>query len=192
MSDINIDISMVKGMDFLIYNQRINEVIIWKDDFFYNEYWDKKTLRFAQRGECFYAENRETGHVSFFAHSGSDRNEGGFGGSEYEITMLDGTKKVLRGPWSSRAGAMNMKGFGPCVDVSLRGGIPNYGLAGHVTLGFWLACVKKFAIPQGYHVFKRDTLEPIWGLSAHPEVWTFDPSGVPAYDSKKWIPWKVD
>ena len=58
------------------------------------------------------------GYVSYYAWSG-DGNEGGFSGSCYDITMRDGTEVTLRGPWSSRAGCVNQRSFGPIMDVRI-------------------------------------------------------------------------
>lgn len=52
------------------------------------------------------------GFVSFYAHSGGEQNEGGFGGSNFNITLTDGTTKLLRGPWSSRPGYGNARKIG--------------------------------------------------------------------------------
>jgi hypothetical protein len=48
------------------------------------------------------------GFVRYLSHSGDNRNEGGFGGSNFDIHLEDGTQKVLKGPWSSRATCVNM------------------------------------------------------------------------------------
>lgn len=49
---------------------------------------------------------QENGLVRYMAHSGQDRNEGGFGGARFEI-LHNGERKILAGPWSSRASAVN-------------------------------------------------------------------------------------
>lgn len=72
-----------------------------------------ENLRYERKGSLYYAENG--GMVSFFYYSRPDE---GFGGRHFPIVLKDGTEKILKGPWSSRAGVMNAAGFGPCVDVS--------------------------------------------------------------------------
>jgi len=67
---------------------------------------------FEQRGPLYYAE--KDGCVRFYAYNGPGQ---GFGGREFSIRMENGEERVLKGPWSSRAGCMNRAGFGPCVDV---------------------------------------------------------------------------
>lgn len=58
------------------------------------------------------------GFVSYFAWSG-DGNDGGYSGRCFGITTVDGESVTLRGPWSSRAGCVNKRSFGPVVDVEL-------------------------------------------------------------------------
>jgi hypothetical protein len=58
------------------------------------------------------------GYVEYFAWSG-DGNEGGYSGRCFEITTVDGGSVRLQGPWSSRAGCVNKRRFGPVVDVHL-------------------------------------------------------------------------
>jgi len=57
------------------------------------------------------------GYCRYFYHDPS--NEDGFGGSSFTLLMSDGSEKVIKGPWASRAGAMNELGLGPCVDVRI-------------------------------------------------------------------------
>lgn len=63
-----------------------------------------KRQGFEEKWQVFRAQHGDFGR--FFAWVGP-HNEGGFGGSTFEITMLDGTTQKLLGPWSSRAGAIN-------------------------------------------------------------------------------------
>lgn len=67
-------------------------------------------------GGQYFAEN--DGYCRFFSHHGVNNN-GGFGGARFDITMIDGTPKTLHGPWSSNAGEMNERGFGPCTEAYL-------------------------------------------------------------------------
>ena len=60
----------------------------------------------------------KNGFASYFAWSG-DGNDGGYSGRCYDITMRDGTEVTLKGPWSSRAGCVNQRSFGPVVDVRI-------------------------------------------------------------------------
>ena len=75
---------------------------------------DRSEFRYEQRDSLYYAEL--DGLVNFFSYS---RPGEGYGGRRFDLVMTDGSKKTLVGPWSSRAGAMNSYGFGPCLDVSI-------------------------------------------------------------------------
>jgi len=67
-------------------------------------------------GGLYFAEN--DGYCRFFSHHGKG-NGGGFGGRSFDLTMIDGTPKMIVGPWSSNAGEINERGFGPCTEVYL-------------------------------------------------------------------------
>lgn len=56
------------------------------------------------------------GYVNYFFYN-SDQS--GYAGRVFKLKMKDGTEKILKGPWSSRAGVMNAMGFTPCVDVTI-------------------------------------------------------------------------
>jgi hypothetical protein len=73
---------------------------------------DHDDLRYEKKGPLYFAE--KDGYVSFFAYS---QPGDGYGGRVFPIVLTDGTKMDLKGPWSSRAGAMNRAGFVPCLDV---------------------------------------------------------------------------
>lgn len=68
-----------------------------------------------KRGSILYRGQHEDGRVSFFCQAD---DKSGFGGAEYPITLLDGTKVTLKGPWSSRAGVVNaiFHDRPPCVE----------------------------------------------------------------------------
>jgi hypothetical protein len=77
---------------------------------------DRSELRFQHEDGLWVA--IEDGFVEYFAWSG-DGNDGGYSGRCFEITTADGEQVTLKGPWSSRAGCVNKRSFGPVVDVSL-------------------------------------------------------------------------
>jgi len=101
-------------------------------------------FEFEQRGSLYYAE--KDGFVRFYAY----KNPGdGFGGREFHIRLKDGTEQTLKGPWSSRAGAMNSGGFGPCVDVQfVTDGFRGFGA---VTLEVALQAAKMAGVTLGQH-----------------------------------------
>ena len=78
--------------------------------------WDGMT--FTQRGSLYFAE--QGGYVKFYSWTGGQQE--GYGGDHREIRLQTRgvvSKRVLRGPWSSRAGVMNQAGFTPSMDVLL-------------------------------------------------------------------------
>lgn len=67
---------------------------------------------------------QDNGVVQYFAHNGSDKNNGGYGGAIFTITDEEGNKRNLAGPWSSRASVVNMNfenEIGPITEVSILG-----------------------------------------------------------------------
>ena len=78
----------------------------------------REEFTFTIKGTFYYAELGA--EVMFCAHTKEtpEENDGGFGGAILELNMDDGATINLTGPWSSRAGVMNMVGFGPCLDVA--------------------------------------------------------------------------
>jgi hypothetical protein len=91
-------------------------------------------LRYKYRCGLYYAEL--DGYVSFYSYTSPGE---GFDGRIFNITMENGEKKSLHGPWSSRAAVMNSAGFGPCLDVSITDDLKSYErgytfYSGHVTL----------------------------------------------------------
>jgi len=64
-----------------------------------------------------YAEH-PSGYVNFFSWSGGEGE--GYSGRHFEIQTVDGRQVTLKGPWSSRSGALNKHGYGPCLEVSYK------------------------------------------------------------------------
>lgn len=136
------------------------------------------TMRYEQRGSIYYAERE--GLVSFFAYSGPGD---GYGGHEFPITMKDGTKKILKGPWSSRASAINSMGFGPCLDMVFRfNGNEWHQGAGAITLRLAQRVmkqhnVKAYLIPMNCHgeVNFTPSVEP--GRVVKPDGSYYDDNG---------------
>ena len=77
---------------------------------------ERSDLRFEHEDDLWTAV--DNGYVEYFAWSG-DGNDGGFSGRSFEITTVDGESVTLCGPYSSRAGCVNKRRFGPVVDVRL-------------------------------------------------------------------------
>ncbi len=68
----------------------------------------REDYRYEQRGSCFFAQH-ESGLCSFFSYSGPSKD--GYGGATFDITMVDGTKRALIGPWSGNELSMAAAGF---------------------------------------------------------------------------------
>ncbi|GAB3328310.1 hypothetical protein [Haloplanus salinarum] len=77
---------------------------------------DRSGLRFEHEDVLWVA--IDNGYVEYFSWSG-DGNDGGYSGRSFEITTVDGEQVTLKGPWSSRAGCVNKRSFGPVVDVRM-------------------------------------------------------------------------
>ena len=75
-------------------------------------------LRYTERNGMYFAEDARSGRVSYFYWDGKP-NGRGFGGAKYELTMVDGSTRVLEGPWSSNSCAMNKEGFKPSMEVTI-------------------------------------------------------------------------
>ena len=78
--------------------------------------WEQMT--FSQRGSLYFAE--QAGYVKFYSWTGGQQE--GYGGDHRTIrlqTKGQVVRRVLRGPWSSRAGVMNQAGFTPSIDCLL-------------------------------------------------------------------------
>ena len=75
---------------------------------------------FTYKDELWY-HVQKNGLVRYFAHSGLDRNEGGFGGANITIRH-NGEPKVLKGPWSSRASCVGERLGEAVADISLDNG----------------------------------------------------------------------
>jgi hypothetical protein len=77
---------------------------------------DRSGLRFEHEDGLWVA--IDNGYVEYFSWS-SDGNDGGYSGRSFEVTTVDGEQVTLKGPWSSRAGCVNKRSFGPVVDVRM-------------------------------------------------------------------------
>lgn len=115
--------------------------------------------RFQHQDGLWWSE--KDGLVVFFFWTGPG-NEGGFGGEDFNITMVDGTLVTLRGPWSSRPGLMNKRGFPPSMGVRIRAAENEWwGNALVSAVRRWTPVTK---IPAEHFYVAPD--EPTWAASA--------------------------
>jgi len=85
---------------------------------------------FEKRGDLYFA--MVDGYVKMFAWHGKPDN--GFGGSKFDINMIDGSKATLIGPWSSGSYATNAAGFPHSIEVNVAEQNSKYScrVAGHM------------------------------------------------------------
>lgn len=147
--------------------------VAWKEDLandprlqvLVDETPDRSELRFQHDDGLWFAES--DGYAEYFSWSGNG-NDGGYSGRCFEITTVDGEQVTLKGPWSSRAGAVNKAGFGPVVDVSLTTD-PETFERGQTfrSAALTLAAAKRAVdlAPEASHlerIRKFDAVEPTW------------------------------
>lgn len=104
-----------------VLNARVNWNLEWDNDPHLEVLVDHipplEALTFHHHEWAYYA--HLDGYVKFFAYTGQGD---GYGGRGFTLNMADGTQKTLKGPWSSRAGAINAlrcPGLPPTLDVSM-------------------------------------------------------------------------
>jgi hypothetical protein len=125
---------------------------------------DRSELQFEGSKEegLWYAEH-DTGYVEFFSWSGGQGK--GYSGAHYEIQTVDGEEVTLKGPWSSRSGALNKHGYGPCLEATYRTSPDQLGgRSGAVTLETAMNAVDEYV--EDDVVFNRverfSDDEPYW------------------------------
>lgn len=99
----------VKWNELIANDPELQILLDWIPKFATIEHDVKDGLYYAEYGA----------YVHFTLHDGDPEKQDGYGGARFDLKMKDGTTKTLHGPWSSRAGVVNAKGFGPCMDVSM-------------------------------------------------------------------------
>jgi len=109
-------------------------------------------------GSTLYHSQHESGMVSFFCHD--RRHERGYGGHSFALTMEDGSIISIKGPWSSRAGAMNNH-FPHCVDVILREACVNGNYSGAVSLELANRAAEMADVTLGKAIKQRDMMDDI-------------------------------
>lgn len=115
------------GLFFLEYTMKVLDAKVeWNEDIgnrpklevLVDDYPNSKSMVYesAENEQLWYAE--QNGYVNFFSGS-PDESGRGYSGRSFILKTVDGREVTLDGPFSSRAGVMNKKGFGPCVDVRI-------------------------------------------------------------------------
>ena len=85
--------------------------------------------------------------VNFYYLDGSDKE--GYGGRTFTLTMEDGTKRNIVGPWSSRCGIFNKcSELEPCTEVLIRVPDSGNGNYAHMTVKSVNEALAKFIHPD--------------------------------------------
>jgi hypothetical protein len=93
--------------------------------------FEKKTIGMDRGGVDLYFAKHKSGAVRFMCDS---HNGKGYGGAVFILPLTDGTVATVKGPWSSRAGVMNLY-FPHSVDVTFfEGDWKNCGMSGSLSI----------------------------------------------------------
>lgn len=95
---------------------------------------------------CFIGTTFDGAIVSCFIHSGSDENEGGFGGAEFNLIMDNGSIRVVRGPWSGRPSVHRQFGAPEYLQARVSNGSGINMIKG-LSWDFVNAIIDKFDLP---------------------------------------------
>jgi len=93
--------------------------------------------------------------IDAFSHDGSENCNGGFGGRFFELTMVDGSHRVLWGPWSGRPSVHMFNGAPEYMELTVKYGPFGAGIRGVMedqgfSREFVEAVIKKFKL--GVHL----------------------------------------
>jgi len=91
------------------------DLIVYVDD---TPSLDELQFEGSREEGLWYAEHEPSGYVNFFSWSGGEGD--GYSGRHFDIETVDGEQVTLKGPFSSRSGALNKHGYGPCLEVSYK------------------------------------------------------------------------
>jgi len=115
-----------------------------------------------EREDHLYFAEGQWGDVHFFFY---DKPGRGFGGQIFTVTMKDGSKVQLKGPFSSRNGVMNWQGFTPSVEVYVHE--PSYitPMVCHLTVRKARRLLREWGYGHWDFVpIIKHGIEPVWEL----------------------------
>lgn len=92
---------------------------------------------------CFIGTSNDNALVNCFIHSGSNRNERGFGGQTFVLKMKDGSTRTVAGPWSGRPSIHAL--FGAPMYININSAQDGRQIG--VTEEFVNAILQKFNLP---------------------------------------------
>ncbi|MBW2597029.1 MAG: hypothetical protein JRC93_13905 [Deltaproteobacteria bacterium] len=127
-------------------------------------------MLFERKGSVVYAE-----HAGYVLFNVLNSDHSGYAGRKFKYNMKDGSVLEWLGPWSPRAGVVNLLGFGPCMDISItdklaawQGGHTFY--AGHVTVDLVLSFLE--TTHTYFDVVETARCkEPVWEPCAKPDYY---------------------
>jgi len=105
--------------------------------------------KYKQKGNLYFAYDSKTGLVSYYAYNPKDHE--GYGGQIFELQMLNGKIKKLKGPWSSRSEVMNDAGFIPNTEITIEESESSL-YSGAMTNDKITRVMKKFLPEIGYYI----------------------------------------
>ena len=95
---------------------------------------------FSGKTYSFVGTSQDGAIIDAFMHDGSTRDNGGYGGDAFELTMNDGSHRVLVGPWSSRPSVHSVNSGISFTEVRVNGRLAYFSQA------FIAAVVHEFKI----------------------------------------------
>lgn len=87
----------------------------------YTQYDNVFAKQPSGRGYSFVGVSEDGVIVRAYMHDGSNRIGRGYGGSSFELTMQDGSHKVISGPWSGRPSVHTYNSGIEYIEVSVNG-----------------------------------------------------------------------
>ncbi len=130
---------------------------------------------------CFVGRTTDGAIVSCFMHDGTNNSNGGYSDQLFDLKMVDGTLRTIRGPWSGRPSVHRIFGSG---EYLLAVNKTEHGCSVGLTEEFVKAILERFNLPFFTNVVPSGSNEYSLTLfpCEHPEVvresykWTL-PSG---------------
>jgi hypothetical protein len=84
---------------------------------------------FSGKKYSFVGTSQDGAIIDAFMHDGSARDNGGYGGDAFELTMNDGSHRVLVGPWSSRPSVHSVNSGISFTEVRVNGRLAYFSQA---------------------------------------------------------------
>ena len=84
---------------------------------------------FSGKTYSFVGTSQDGAIIDAFMHDGSTSDNGGYGGGAFELTMNDGSHRVLVGPWSSRPSVHSVNSGIPFTEVRVNGRLAYFAQA---------------------------------------------------------------